>query len=342
MKGSNAKSRNASLPKLHLDKLPRMEMKFIGPMLAKPVTELPQGADWQYEIKLDGYRALAIKKPGSARLFSRRNNVMNDKFPEIARAIQDLEDGLILDGEIVALDAQGRPSFSLLQHQKESGPVIVYYVFDLIANREKDLRGLPLRERRKLLNEVIPDAPRPIRRSVVLDAAPEDLIRVVRSHGLEGIIAKRAESRYQSGERSGLWVKFRVNRGQELVIGGYLPGNTYFDNLTAGYYNDDGKLVFVAKIKNGFTPHSRKQVFEAFRGLETNICPFDNLPEAKNARRGEALTAEAMKKYRWLKPRLVAQVEFTDWTATDHLRHSRFVALRDGKDAREAHKEPAD
>ena len=123
-----------------------------------------------------------------------------------------------------------------------------------------------------------------------------------------------------------------------MVVGGYRPGKTYFDNLTVGYY-DGERLVFIAKIKNGFTPALKKQIFDRLRDLETTVCPFANLPEPKTARRGEALTSQAMKNYRWVKPELVAQVEFTDWTAADHLRHSRFVALREDKDPGEVRKE---
>ena len=133
--------------------------------------------------------------------------------------------------------------------------------------------------------------------------------------------------------------QFRVNKGQELVIGGYRIGKNDFDNLAVGYYDDRGRLIFIAKIKNGFTPDVKRQIFERLQTLETKVCPFDNLPESKTARRGEALTAEAMKNYRWVKPKLIAEVEFTDWTAADHLRHSRFVGLRDDKDAREVRKE---
>jgi bifunctional non-homologous end joining protein LigD len=161
-------------------------------------------------------------------------------------------------------------------------------------------------------------------------AEPEDLIAAVKSQGLEGIIAKRIGSRYESGERSGAWVKFRVNKGQELVIGGYRMGANDFDNLAVGYYDDEGRLIFIAKIKNGFTPHVKKEILRHLRPLETRLCPLDNLPETKTARRGEALTAEAMKKYRWVKPNVVAEVEFTDWTAADHLRHARFVARASG------------
>jgi bifunctional non-homologous end joining protein LigD len=174
--------------------------------------------------------------------------------------------------------------------------------------------------------------------SATLDAAPDDLISAVKSQGLEGVIAKRVDSRYESGERSGAWAKFRVNKGQELVIGGYRIGKNDFDNLAVGYY-DAGRLIFIAKVKNGFTPDVKSQLFERLHPLETKVCPFDNLPEPKRARRGEALTAEAMKSYRWVKPKLVAEIEFTDWTAADHLRHSRFVGLREDKDPKEVRNE---
>ena len=283
-------------------------MIFVEPMLAKPLSKLPEGSNRQYEIKWDGYRALAIKDKGEARLLSRRNDVMNDKFVAIAEALLELEDGLIVDGEIVALDAQGRPSFNLLQHHKANAHVIVYYLFDIVAFRGRDVRQIPLQQRGALLDEVFQNASEPLRLSAALNAAANDLITAVKSQGLEGIVAKRVDSRYESGDRSGAWVKFRVNKGQELVIGGYRIGKNDFDNLAVGYYDDRGKT----------------QIFERLRALESNVCPFDNLPEPKAARRGEALTAEAMKNYQWVKPNLVAEVEFTDWTAADHLRHSSF------------------
>ena len=164
------------------------------------------------------------------------------------------------------------------------------------------------------------------------------MIRAAQEQGLEGFVAKRRNSVYEPGQRSGAWVKFKVNRGQELVIGGYKPGKNGFDNLAAGYYDGD-KLMFIAKVKNGFVPDLKAEILSRLKPLQTTTCPFANLPEPKNARRGEALTAEAMKKYRWVRPELVAQVDFTDWTDANHLRHSRFVALRDDKDPKEVVRE---
>jgi ATP-dependent DNA ligase len=167
---------------------------------------------------------------------------------------------------------------------------------------------------------------------------PKRLIAAAGAHGLEGLIAKRRDGVYEPGQRSGAWLKYKVNQGQELVIGGYLPGTASFEALLVGYYENE-RLLFLAKIRNGFVPHTKRAVFQRFKGLETATCPFANLPEPKTARRGLALTAEAMKQCRWLKPELVAQIEFTEWTKNNHLRHAKFVGLRDDKPAREVRRE---
>jgi bifunctional non-homologous end joining protein LigD len=333
-------SNRTSVPGIDLDQLPRSAMKFLEPMQCELVADLPEGDDWQYELKLDGYRALAIKEHGEATLLSRRNNSLNTKFTSVIEGLNTLEDGIILDGEVVALDDQGRPSFNRLQHLSKN-QVLMYYVFDLLAYRGRDITGLALTQRREFLTNVLRDAIDPIRMSAVMKAAAKDLIEAIREQGLEGVIAKRTDSRYEPGARSGRWVKYKVNQGQEVVIGGYKPsGKNHFDNLAVGYYDGD-RLIFIAKIKNGFTPAMKDEIYERVKPYETKTCPFANLPEPKNARRGEALTAEAMKKYRWLRPEVVAQVEFTDWTAADHLRHSKFVALRDDKNPREVVHETA-
>ena len=151
-------------------------------------------------------------------------------------------------------------------------------------------------------------------------------------------MAKRTTSLYEAGKRSGAWVKTRVRKGQELVAGGYKPGSNGFEYLLIGYY-EGRRLNFIAKLKNGFTPATRQKVAARFPKLKTSSCPFKNLPEPKNARRGEAVTAEVMKGLLWLRPELVVQVDFVDWTEANHLRHAKFVALRDDKDPREVVKE---
>ena len=303
------------------------------PMLAKLTNQLPTTGDWIYEIKLDGYRALAVKDKGRLTLYSRRGNRLNRRFPAIARALEVVADGTTVDGEVVALDDRGRPSFSALQNSLNRGAPIYFYAFDSLALEGKNTERLPVIERRDLLQTVLRKAKDPLRLSASFKESPRRLIAAVRKAGLEGIVAKRSQSPYEPGERSGAWLKYKTNRGQELVIGGYKPGSNGLEYLLVGYY--EGKdLIFVAKIKNDFTPALRRRIAAHFRGLETPNCPFANLPEPKNARRGEALTLEVMQEMHWLKPKLVAQIEFTEWTNANHLRHSKFVGLRDDKDPR--------
>ena len=322
-----------------LRQLPNARMDFVKPMLAKPVKELPSGRNWLYELKLDGYRVLVMKERGVVTLFSRRGNNLNNAFPRIATSFSFLTDNTILDGELVVLDESGKPSFAALQKQKFRPEALHFYAFDLIAYKGKDLRKLPLVDRRMVLEKsALTRMREPVRLSSVFPTSASRLIAAARKSGLEGVVAKRGDSRYESGERSGAWVKYKTNEGQELVIGGYKPASNGFEYLLVGYY-DGRDLIFIAKIRNGFTPAIRRDVARRFAGLRTSQCPFANLPEPASARRGEAITAEVMKTLQWLKPKLVAQVEFTEWTKGNHLRHSRFIELRDDKDASEVVKE---
>jgi bifunctional non-homologous end joining protein LigD len=171
----------------------------------------------------------------------------------------------------------------------------------------------------------------PIRESPELDASLPELIRSVKAHGLEGLVAKRHDSRYESGLRSGTWQKMRINRGQAFVIAGYRLSPKNFDAIVFGCY-DSGKLIYAGRTRNGFTPSMRDQLFKRFSGLAAEKCPFANLPEARRGRRGEGLTAEKMKACHWLKPMLVGQFEFVEWTPDGHLRQSRFMGLREDQE----------
>ena len=327
--------------KIDLRQLPKARLDFIAPMLARPVNELPSGKGWLYELKLDGYRALVLKSRGDATLFSRRGNNLSNNYPTITRAFSFLPDETMVDGELVVLDEEGKPSFSALQKSRFTADALHFYVFDLLAYQGRDLRKLSLVQRRHLLEKFVLKGMRdPVRLSAVFDAAPQRLIAAAKNNGLEGVIGKRADSRYESGERSGAWVKYKTNKGQELVIGGYKPGTTGFEYLLVGYY-EEKDLIFIAKIRNGFTPALRLEIAKNFLRLRTSVCPFANLPEPASARRGEAITAEVMKKIQWLRPKLVAQIEFTEWTTGNHLRHSKFVGLRNDKKATEVIKETA-
>jgi len=222
------------------------------------VSKLPEGAMWIWEIKLDGYRALAVKSPTGLTLFSRNRKSLNRQFPYIAEALADLPEGTVVDGELVAIDESGRPDFNLLQNFRAEAARIHYYVFDLLRWMERDLTRLPLIERRALLKGLLVVQDKRIRIADYVEAAPRDLLAAVREQRLEGIGGIQKDSRYQPGKRSGAWIKYRLNRGQEFVIGGYFPGPHGFDSLIVGYYEGD-KLMYVARTRNGFVPASRRQ-----------------------------------------------------------------------------------
>jgi len=296
-------------------------------------------ARWLYELKLDGYRAIAFKADGRLHLRSRNDNDFTARYAAVVRGLKDLPDETVVDGEIVAFDEDGRPSFNRLQNYDPSSTPISYFVFDVLVLGGRDVTSEPLAARQALLErKVLPHLVEPVRYVAPLDGSLQTLVHSVKAHGFEGLVAKRRDSRYESGERSGAWRKMRVNRGQEFVIGGYTPGTRAFDALVIGYYQD-GQLLYASRTRNGFTPALRAQLFRRFKGLETDACPFANLPEAKSGRWGEGLTAKKMAECRWLKPVLVGQFEFLEWTADEHLRHTRFVALRDDKDPRKVTRE---
>jgi bifunctional non-homologous end joining protein LigD len=304
------------------------------------VSKLPEGLQWIWEIKLDGYRALAVKSRTGVTLLSRRRKSLSKQFPFIVEALADLPAGTVVDGEVVAIDAGGRPDFNLLQNFRAEAARIHYYVFDLLCWKDRDLTRLPLIERRTFLKSLVVIRDKRIRISDYIEAAPTDLLSAVREQGLEGIVGKIKDSLYQPGKRSGAWIKYRVNRGQEFVIGGYFPGSHGFDSLIVGYYDGDN-LMYVARTRNGFVPASRRQVFSKLKHLVALTCPFVNLPEARRSRFGEELNAEKMKKAVWLRPEAVAQIEFLEWTEANRLRHSKFVALREDKNPRSVVKEQA-
>jgi DNA ligase D-like protein (predicted ligase) len=308
----------------------RIKAHFIEPMLLLRTEVLPSGKDQVYELKFDGFRAEAIKSAGTVYLRSRNNKDFNARYPAIAKALSGMPDDTVIDGEVVALES-GRPSFNALQNYGSNAAPLLYYVFHVMILTGKVVTNEPLDNRRSLLRErVLAKLSDPIRESSELDATLPELIQSVKAQGLEGLVSKRRDSLYEPGQRSGAWQKMRVNQGQEFVIAGYTPSSGTFDAIIFGYY-DAGGLIYAGRTRNGFTPSLRDRLFKHFKGLEVEKCPFANLPEAKAGRWGEGLTAEKMKECRWLKPVLVGRFEFVEWTPDDHLRHSRFVGVRDKK-----------
>jgi bifunctional non-homologous end joining protein LigD len=317
-----------------------VKAKFIPPMLLLKTDALPDdAARWQYQLKLDGYRAIAFKTGGKLHLRSRNNKDFALRYPAVVAGLAKLPDETLIDGEVVAFDEDGKPSFNALQNYGSAPAPVVFYVFDVLVLGGTDVMAEPLARRQALLEKrVLPKLKEPVRYTGTLDARLADLIASVKAQGLEGLVAKRLDSRYEPGMRSGAWMKMRVNRGQEFVIGGYTRGTKTFDALVFGVY-DGKKLVYVARTRNGFTPATRAALFKAFKGLETDECPFANLPEPRGGRWGQGLTKAKMAECVWLKPVLVAQIEFLEWTGENHLRHSKFVGLREDKTAKEVRRE---
>ena len=308
-------------------------------MLLLRTEKLREGSEWRYELKHDGYRAIAFKSRGKLYLRSRNDKDFADRYPEILKGLTKLPDETVIDGEVVAFDEAGRPSFNALQNSAASDLKLAFYVYDLMVLEGKELMSEPYDVRRAILGKrVLPKLKEPVRYSATIDAALPDLIASVKAAGLEGLVAKKGQSRYEPGVRSGAWQKMRINQGQEFVIGAYTVGGTTFDALVFGYY-EGTELIYAARTRNGFTPASRAALLKKMRPLETSNCPFANLPESKKGRWGQGLTAEKMKDCRWVKPVLVGQFEFLEWTGENHLRHSRFIALRDDKKAREVVRE---
>jgi DNA ligase D-like protein (predicted ligase) len=317
----------------------REKARFVAPMLLLRSESLPDDPDrWAYQLKFDGYRAIAYKTGGRISLRSRNNKDFTLRHPDIVRALDRVPDETVIDGELVALDENGRPSFNALQNFAGSTTVL-YYVFDVMVLAGRDVKAEPHDVRQALLERrIVPKLADPARYMGELEAPLRDLIHSVKAHGLEGLVAKRRNSRYEPGLRSGAWMKMRVNRGQEFVIGGYTIGTKTFDALIFGYYEGD-RLIYAARTRSGFTPAIREQIVRKLRRLETARCPFANLPEARSGRWGQGLTKEKMADCRWVKPELVGQFEFLEWTADNHLRHSRFITLREDKPARDVRRE---
>ena len=325
--------------KMKKAKIQKTKAAFIEPMLLLSSESLPEGPDWMYELKLDGYRAIAFKTDSAVQLRSRNNNDFATKYPGVVKALATLQQDTVLDGEVVALDASGRPSFNTLQNYSSATARVFYYVFDVLVLKGRGLLHETLDTRRQLLQaEVLPKLQDPIRYSGELHGTIPQLLKAVSSYGFEGLVAKRLNSLYESGKRSGAWRKMRINEGQEFVIGGYTIGGSTFDAVIFGYY-EGNELIYVARTRNGFTPASRRDLFAKMRKLESATCPFANLPEPKGGRWGQGLTAAKMAECRWLKPALVGQFEFVEWTPDNHLRHSRFIALREDKKPQEVRRE---
>ena len=305
-------------------------------MLATAAAKLPVGNEWTYEVKWDGYRTLAVKDARRVRLWSRNLKDATAQYREIASGVADLQpESVLLDGEIVALDEEGRPSFQALHHQ--SAHTLVYYAFDVLHFNGRDLIKTPLEQRRAVLATIRTGTR--ILKSDPLPGTAKQIEDAVRRLRLEGIVAKRHASLYEPGRRSTSWIKVKFNRRQEFVIGGFKPNDVNFESLVVGYF-EGKKLRFAGRVRAGLTPHIRAEIFRRITADQIARCPFVDLPSTRSGHWGEGVTAEDMLKLRWIRPKVVIEVSFVEWTRDGALRHSEFVAIRDDKKPSEVHRDP--
>lgn len=309
--------------------------KDFTPQLATLSDAVPDGDEWLHEMKFDGYRILAEKDSRGVRLVTRNGNDWTRKFPQLVAAVEALPFVCVLDGELCAVDERGVTHFQKLQNAIRDGreAELIYYAFDLPFCDGYDLRGAALADRKELLAELLAaggaDAG-PIRLSEHIMGRGPEVFASAGKNGLEGVVSKRADSRYES-TRSGAWLKTKCHGRQEFVIGGYTPPSGArhgFGSLVLGYYDADGTLHYSGKVGTGFDDTMLKDLKKRMDKLKSVAMPFAAVPRAIEREQPT-----------WLKPKLVAEVEFTEWTSDGALRHPSFQGLREDKPAREVVRE---
>ena len=327
-----------------LAKLPKAKPRFIEPMKPKLVEHAPTTGDWVYELKFDGIRALAIKDGRTIQLISRNEKKLNDRFPEIVQAAADFDaDECVVDGEVVAMDEEGRSSFQLLQRTELDGKdaLLAFYVFDLLQLNGHSLINVPLTLRKDALMRLIPPSGDVIRFSGTLGTDAKTLLPEIQRRSLEGLIGKQRDSVYESGRRSGTWIKLKCVTEQEFVIGGFTPpagARKHFGALLVGYY-DKGNLHFAGKVGSGFDAKLLSSLHKKMRAEERPTTPFTDLPSKQNDEWVQGITPSMMRKINWVNPKFVCQVKFSEWTRDLKLRQPVFLGLREDKDPREVERE---
>jgi bifunctional non-homologous end joining protein LigD len=313
-------------------------MKFpskLSPMLATLVDKPFDNEGWQYEVKWDGYRTIALCNKQKVELKSRNDKSFNEKFYPVYNAVRDLNIQAVIDGEVVVLDEDGKSNFGALQNwRSEADGEIYFYVFDILWLDGKDLMQLPLSERREILKQVIPEN-EIIRLSENFEVSGIEFFETVKKMGLEGMIAKKSDSTYIPGVRSKEWLKIKANKRQEMVIGGYTINedtSKLFSSLLLGVF-EKGKLIYTGKVGTGFNDKLQKEMLKQFKPLITNQSPFTETPDVNKPSRFRPNPPNA--KAIWLKPELVCEVSFTEMTSDGIMRHPSFEAMRIDKKAKQ-------
>jgi bifunctional non-homologous end joining protein LigD len=314
----------------------------VKPMLATLVNEPFDSPGWSYEVKWDGYRALAYVNKGKTELLSRNIKSFTEKYYPIAAVMDSWSINAVLDGEILVIGKDGKANFSALQNwRSEADGDLVYYAFDLLWYEGKDITGLPLVERQAILKEILPANDDHVRLSRVFDTNGIDFFKAAQKMGLEGIMAKKTDSTYAIDSRSKDWLKIKVNQRQEVVIGGFTKNegtSKQFSSLLLGVY-EKGKFEYVGKVGTGFSDKKQKEMMELFKPLITYTMPFDAEPDVNKPSRFRPNPPKA--KATWLKPELVCEVSFIEVTTDGVFRHPSFEGMRTDKKAKDVVRETA-
>jgi len=315
--------------------------KTFSPMLATLVDKPFDEPGWLYEIKWDGYRAVASINKGNVQLVSRNNKSFNEKFYPVTAALRKWKINAVVDGEICVLNEQGVAHIGSLQNwRSEADGDLIYYVFDLLYLNGHDLKELPLTERRALLEKYLPKEDI-IRLSEVFKTSATDFLKRAAAMGMEGIMAKKAASTYAEGARTRDWLKIKANKRHEVVIGGFTQneGSTKpFSSLLVGVY-EGGNLRYMGKIGTGFDTATQQMILKQMLKLKTNKIPFTDLPDINKPSRFQHDPPKATAT--WLKPQLVCEVSYTELTDEGIMRHPSFEGMRTDKKAKDVMKEKA-
>ena len=314
----------------------------VKPMLATLVGEAFDNPDWSYEVKWDGYRAIAYIQKGSVAISSRNNKSFAEKYYTITESLSKWPFDAVLDGEIVVIGKDGKASFSALQNwRSEADADLVYYVFDLLWYKGTDIMGLPLSERQAILSEVFPAGDDRIRLSKVFAGGGIDFFEAAKKMGLEGIMAKRLTSLYTPDARNKEWLKIKVNLRQEVVIGGFTRNDgssKEFSSLLLGVY-ENGRFEYVGKVGTGFSDKLQKEMIKEFTPLITKKIPFTSEPDINKPSRFRPNPPNAVAT--WLQPNLVCEVSYAEVTADGVFRHPSFEGMRSDKKAADVVRETA-
>ena len=301
----------------------------LKPMLATLVDEPFDNPDWIYEVKWDGYRAIAYLDNGKAELRSRNNNNFNKKFYPVHQALTEWKIKAIVDGEIVVVNEEGLSEFGALQDwSTESDGELLFYVFDILWLDGHELIDLPLTERREILAKLVP-ADSIVRLSETFDANGTEFFAAAEKLGLEGIVAKKADSTYIPDTRTKLWLKIKTEQRHEAVIAGYTrneDSSKKFSALILGVYDERGKLTFIGQVGTGFTDKLQEEILQKIKLLETTTCPFPEEPVINKPTRFRRNPPKAA--VTWLKPELVCEVKYQELSSDGIMRHPSFRGMR--------------